>query len=63
MVKARYFKVPFFWCVHLSPSCYLQRKGGGKTDRHPDDIQMKVKFNNAFEAGVYTTIFPQTTTE
>ena len=50
-------------CVHLSPYCYLQRKGGGKTDHHPDDIQMKVKFNYAFEAGVYKTIFPQTKTE
>ena len=55
--------VPKRTCVYLSLSCYLQRKGGGKTDHRPDDIQMKVKFNYAFETGVYTTIFPQTTTE
>ena len=35
--------VPKKTCVHLSPSIYLQRKGGGKTDHHPDDIQMKFK--------------------
>jgi hypothetical protein len=30
-------------CVHLSPSLYLQRKGGGKKDHAPDDIQLKLK--------------------
>jgi hypothetical protein len=30
-------------CVHLSPSIYLQRKGGGKKDHAPDDIQMKFR--------------------
>ena len=30
-------------CVHLSPSFYLQRKGGGKTDAKPDHIQTKWK--------------------
>jgi hypothetical protein len=35
--------VPKRTCVHLSPSIYLQRKGGGTSDRHPDDIQMKVR--------------------
>jgi hypothetical protein len=29
--------------VHLSPLMYLQRKGGGKTDHSPDDIQAKLK--------------------
>ena len=36
-------------CVHLSPSIYLQRKGGGKTDSRPDDIQMKLKLTNGIE--------------
>lgn len=30
-------------CVHISPLMYLQRKGGGKTDHAPDDIQLKLK--------------------
>jgi hypothetical protein len=34
-------------CVHLSPHIYLQRKGGGKTDKHPDHIQMKFRFTPA----------------
>ena len=29
-------------CVHLTPLVYLQRKGGGKTDHSPDDIQAKI---------------------
>jgi hypothetical protein len=29
--------------VHISPLMYLQRKGGGKTDHAPDDIQLKLK--------------------
>ena len=33
-------------CVHLSPNCYLQRKGGGKTDSNPDHIQMKFKLTD-----------------
>ena len=41
-------------CVHLSPSIYLQRKGGGKTDSHPDDIQMKLKLTNGIENTFYT---------
>lgn len=28
-------------CVHLSPSISMQRKGGEKTDKKADDIQMK----------------------
>lgn len=31
-------------CVHLSPCVYLQRKGGGKKDSRPDDIQTKLHF-------------------
>lgn len=46
-------------CVHLSPNCYLQRKGGGKNDANPDNIQMKFKFTEAVEK-LYTTIFTQT---
>lgn len=30
-------------CVHLSPYIYLQRKGGGKADHAPDDIQAKLR--------------------
>jgi len=37
--------VPKRTCVHISPSMYLQRKGGGKTDNHPDHIQAKFKLN------------------
>lgn len=46
-------------CVHLSPNCYLQRKGGGKTDARPDDIQMKFRFTEAVEK-LFTPIFTQT---
>lgn len=46
-------------CVHLSPNCYLQRKGGGKTDANPDDIQMKFRFTQAIE-NLFTPIFMQT---
>ena len=42
-------------CVHLSPNCYLQRKGGGKKDAHPDDIQMKFRFTQAVE-NLFTTL-------
>lgn len=47
-------------CVHLSPNCYLQRKGGVKKDANPDNIQMKFRFTEAVEA-LFTTIFTQTT--
>ena len=30
-------------CIHLTPLIYLQRKGGGKTDHSPDDIQAKLR--------------------
>ena len=46
-------------CVHLSPNCYLQRKGGGKKDANPDNIQMKIRFTEAVEK-LFTTIFTQT---
>lgn len=29
-------------CVHIAPTMYLQRKGGGSHDHAPDDIQMKL---------------------
>ena len=35
--------VPKKTCVHISPLMYLQRKGGGKKDHAPDDIQLKLK--------------------
>jgi hypothetical protein len=43
-------------CVHLSPNFYLQRKGGGKKDNSPNDIQMKFRFTDAVEK-LFTTIF------
>lgn len=52
--------VPKRTCVHLSPNCYLQRKGGGKKDHAPDDIQMKFRFTENVEQ-LFTPIFPQTT--
>jgi len=40
-------------CLNLSPDIYLQRKGGEKTDKSPNDIQAKLKINqdilNLFE--------------
>lgn len=30
-------------CVHLTPLIYLQRKGGGKKDHSPGDIQAKLR--------------------
>ena len=33
-------------CVHLTPYIYLQRKGGGKTDHSPDDIQAKLSLTD-----------------
>ena len=30
-------------CVHLTPLIFLQRKGGGKKDHSPNDIQAKLK--------------------
>jgi hypothetical protein len=30
-------------CVHLTPLIFLQRKGGGKKDHSPDDIQAKLR--------------------
>lgn len=43
ILKAEVFSevIPKKTCVHLSPSIYLQRKGGGKTDKRPDQIQTK----------------------
>jgi hypothetical protein len=32
-------------CIWLSDQLYLQRKGGGKTDKKPDDIQMKLRLD------------------
>lgn len=49
-------------CVHLSPTFYLQRKGGGKKDANPDNIQMKFIFTKAVEI-LFTTIFTQTNSQ
>lgn len=35
--------IPKKTCVHLTPLIYLQRKGGGKSDHSPDDIQAKLR--------------------
>lgn len=32
-------------CLNLSPDIYLQRKGGEKTDKSPNDIQAKLKID------------------
>ncbi|NBV35461.1 MAG: hypothetical protein EBR81_17150, partial [Proteobacteria bacterium] len=48
--------VPKRTCVHLSPSIYLQRKGGGKTDKRPDQIQTKWKQGSAVEK-LFTSLF------
>jgi len=32
-------------CIHLSPYLYLQRKGGGRSDKRADDVQSKVKLS------------------
>ena len=45
-------------CVHLSPNCYLQRKGGDKKDHSPNDIQMKFKFTDSLKK-IFTPIFHQ----
>jgi len=37
--------IPKRTCVHISPSMYLQRKGGGKSDNNPDHIQAKFRLN------------------
>jgi hypothetical protein len=41
-------------CVHISSLLYLQRKGGGKTDARPNDIQLKLK---AFPDGTMHCIY------
>lgn len=46
-------------CVHLSPNCYLQRKGGEKKDANPDNIQMKFRFTKEIEP-LFIPIFTQT---
>jgi len=48
--------VPKRTCVHLSPSIYLQRKGGGKTDKRPDQIQTKWKQGSSVEK-LFTPLF------
>jgi hypothetical protein len=50
--------VPKRTCVHLSPLIYLQRKGGGKADHSPDDIQAKIK---SLPYSLFTRLLPETT--
>lgn len=56
--------VPKRTCVHLSPSMYLQRKGGGGKDKAPDHIQAKFRWIPELEP-VFTkmNLAPQTTVE
>ena len=58
MLKAEIYAemVPKRTCVHLSPSIYLQRKGGGKTDKRPDQIQTKWKQGTSVEK-LFTPLF------
>lgn len=49
------YEKPIRTCAHLSPNIYLQRKGGGSSDAHPDDIQMKVRFTDDI-AAVFTPL-------
>jgi hypothetical protein len=47
-------------CVHLSPRVYLQRKGGGKKDHSPDDIQLKIKsYPSEIMTKLETTLPPE----
>jgi len=47
--------IPKRTCVHLSDSIYLQRKGGGKKDHSPDDIQMKIRLTSFIH--LFTRLF------
>lgn len=44
-------------CVHLSPSLYFQRKGGGSADSNPDHIQTKLHCSDRVH-GLFVTISP-----
>ena len=52
--------VPKRTCVHLSPSIYLQRKGGGgATETRPDQIQMKWRLTPAVTAVFTRLVLPE----
>ena len=48
--------IPKRTCVHINPNLYFQRKGGGKKDARPDDIQMKFILTEEVKK-LYTDIF------
>lgn len=52
--------VPKRTCVHLGPRLYLQRKGGGKKDHAPDDIQLKMK---SIPDNIMTCLYPLAQTQ
>ena len=45
-------------CVHLSPNIYLQRKGGTKCEKRPNQIQTKMRITPDVDA-IFTNIYQQ----
>lgn len=45
-------------CVHLSPNIYLQRKGGTKGEKRPNQIQTKIRITPDVDA-IFTNIYQQ----
>lgn len=45
-------------CVHLSPNIYLQRKGGTKGEKRPNQIQTKMRITPDVDS-VFTNIYQQ----
>ena len=45
-------------CVHLSPNIYLQRKGGTKGEKRPNQIQTKMRITPDVDS-VFATIYQQ----
>lgn len=45
-------------CVHLSPNIYLQRKGGTKGEKRPNQIQTKMRITPDVDA-IFTNIYQQ----
>lgn len=43
-------------CIHINPYMYIQRRGGEKHDRRPDDLQMKVRLQQLLaDPDLFTT--------
>jgi len=47
-------------CVHLSPNIYLQRKGGTKGEKRPNQIQTKMRLTPDVDS-IFTNIYQQST--